>query len=97
MTWPTTAICGFDDSSIKSNGERVTDLDTCTKARMTFGKKKMQRLCGQKTASCFQRCVGMDAFNAEFSTTYEIDKKHGTEYHKRFVDFLKRFSQKIGQ
>ena len=27
-------------------------------------KVKMQRLCGQKTASCFQRCVGMDAFNA---------------------------------
>lgn len=22
-------------------------------------KVKMQRLCGQKTASCFQRCVGM--------------------------------------
>ncbi len=24
-------------------------------------KVKMQRLCGQKTAACFQRCVGMDA------------------------------------
>ena len=52
-------------------------------------KVKMQRLLGQKTASCFQRCVGMDAFNSEFSTTYEIDKKYGTEYHKRFVDYLK--------
>ena len=41
-------------------------------------KVKMQRLCGQKTAACFQRCVGMDAFNAEYSTTYEIDKKYGT-------------------
>ena len=29
-------------------------------------KVKMQRLLGQKTASCFQRCVGMDAFNAVF-------------------------------
>ena len=37
-------------------------------------KVKMQRLCGQKTAACFQRCVGMDAFNALFSTTYECDK-----------------------
>jgi len=27
-------------------------------------KVKMQRLCGQKTGACFQRCVGMDAFNA---------------------------------
>lgn len=52
-------------------------------------KVKMQRLMGQKTAACFQRCVGMDAFNAIFSTTYEIDKKHGTEYHKRFVEYLK--------
>jgi len=52
-------------------------------------KVKMQRLMGQKTAACFQRCVGMDAFNAIFSTTYEMDKKHGTEYHKRFVEYLK--------
>ncbi len=52
-------------------------------------KVKMQRLLGQKTAACFQRCVGMDAFNAIYSTTFEIDEKHGTEYHKRFVDYLK--------
>lgn len=55
-------------------------------------KVKMQRLLGQKTASCFQRCVGMDAFNAEFSTTYEIDKAHGTKYHENFVNYM-RFVQ----
>ncbi len=38
----------------------------------------MQHLLGQQTAACFQRCVGMDAFNAVFSTTYEVDKKKGT-------------------
>lgn len=27
-------------------------------------KVKMQRLLGQKTGACFQRCVGMDAINA---------------------------------
>ena len=52
-------------------------------------KVKMQRLCGQKTAACFQRCVGMDAFNALFSTTYECDKAHGTNYHENFVKFMK--------
>ncbi|MHC1721708.1 MAG: 4-hydroxyphenylacetate 3-hydroxylase family protein [Aminipila sp.] len=52
-------------------------------------KVKMQRLLGQKTASCFQRCVGMDAFNAVFSTTYEIDQKYGTSYHSNFVEYLK--------
>lgn len=51
-------------------------------------KVKMQRLCGQKTAACFQRCVGMDAFNATFSTTYEIDEKYGTSYHQNFLNFL---------
>ncbi len=51
-------------------------------------KVKMQRLLGQKTASCFQRCVGMDAFNAVFSTTYETDKKYGTNYHENFKKFL---------
>ena len=51
-------------------------------------KVKMQRLLGQKTASCFQRCVGMDAFNAVFSTTYEIDAAHGTTYHENFKKFL---------
>jgi len=52
-------------------------------------KVKMQRLLGQKTASCFQRCVGMDAFNAVYSTTFEVDKKYGTNYHQNFIEYLK--------
>ncbi|WMJ78769.1 MULTISPECIES: 4-hydroxyphenylacetate 3-hydroxylase family protein [unclassified Sedimentibacter] len=56
-------------------------------------KVKMQRLLGQKTASCFQRCVGMDAFNAVYSTTYEIDKKYGTKYYDNFVEYLKYVQQ----
>ncbi|MDD3415627.1 MAG: 4-hydroxyphenylacetate 3-hydroxylase family protein [Lachnospiraceae bacterium] len=51
-------------------------------------KVKMQRLMGQKTAACFQRCVGMDAFNAVFSTTYETDKKYGTDYHEKFKNYI---------
>lgn len=50
-------------------------------------KVKMQRLLGQQTAACFQRCVGMDAFNAVYSTTYEVDKKYGTHYHENFKKF----------
>ena len=48
----------------------------------------MQRLLGQKTAACFQRCVGMDAFNAVFSTTYETDRKYATHYHENFKQFM---------
>ena len=51
-------------------------------------KVKMQRLCGSKTASCFQRCVGLDAFNAVYSTTYEVDEKYGTSYFENFKKFL---------
>jgi len=56
-------------------------------------KVKMQRLLGQKTASCFQRCVGMDAFNAVYSTTYETDKKFGTKYFENFVKYMKYVQQ----
>ena len=51
-------------------------------------KVKMQRLLGQKTASCFQRCVGMDAFNAVYSTTFETDKACGTNYHENFKKYM---------
>ncbi len=50
-------------------------------------KVKMLRLMGQMTAACFQRCVGLDAFNAVFSTTFEVDKKYGTSYHENFKKF----------
>ncbi|MCP4691433.1 MAG: 4-hydroxybutyryl-CoA dehydratase, partial [Desulfobacterales bacterium] len=50
-------------------------------------KVKMQRHCGVSTACCFQRCVGMDAANAIYSTTHECDQKHGTDYHQRFKDY----------
>lgn len=51
-------------------------------------KVKMQRLIGNMTGACFQRCVGMDALNAMYSTTFEIDQEHGTDYHERFKNYL---------
>jgi 4-hydroxybutyryl-CoA dehydratase/vinylacetyl-CoA-Delta-isomerase len=51
-------------------------------------KTKMERLLGSKTGCCFQRCVGMDAMNALSITTFNIDKKYGTEYNKRFLKYL---------
>ncbi|MGB9698637.1 MAG: 4-hydroxyphenylacetate 3-hydroxylase family protein [Thermodesulfobacteriota bacterium] len=62
-------------------------------AQDLVNKVKMQRLLGQKTASCFQRCVGMDALNALYSTTYEIDAKYKTAYHARFGEFLKKVQE----
>ena len=76
-------------------GERInrfTHIHQSTTDLMN--KVKMQRLMGQKTAACFQCCVGMDAFNAVFSTTYDIDKKYGTSYHQNFMNFLKTVQEK---
>lgn len=52
-------------------------------------KVKLLRLLGQKTGTCFQRCVGMDALNTLSTVTYEMDQKLGTEFHKRFTEFLR--------
>jgi 4-hydroxybutyryl-CoA dehydratase/vinylacetyl-CoA-Delta-isomerase len=52
-------------------------------------KVKALRLLGQKTGACFQRCVGWDALNATYTVTYEMDQKYGTDYHQRFLEYLK--------
>lgn len=51
-------------------------------------KTKMQRLMGQRTGACFQRCVIMDMANAFYPVTYEIDEKYGTNYFERFKQFI---------
>lgn len=53
-------------------------------------KHEMQRELGRRTGTCFQRCVGLDALSACHSITFDIDAKEGTDYHKRFLAFLKR-------
>ncbi len=65
---------------------RFTHLHQSTEDLMN--KVKMLRLLGQMTASCFQRCVGMDSFNAVYSSTFEVDEKYGTSYHQNFKNFL---------
>jgi len=56
-------------------------------------QSKMQRKLGQLTGTCFQRCVGMDAFNALHSVTYEIDEKYESSYHLNFLNFLTEMHQ----
>lgn len=51
-------------------------------------QNKMQRRLGQLTGTCFQRCVGMDAFNALYSVTFDLDTRLGTPYHHRLKAFL---------
>lgn len=78
-----TAVSGF-------TGERINRFcHIHQSADDLINKVKMQRLLGQKTGACFQRCVGMDAFNAIYSTTFEVDQKYGTEYFKKFCSYMK--------
>ena len=50
---------------------------------------RMKRLMFNLTGTCTGgRCVGFNAINAMWATTYEIDKEKGTEYHKRLQTWL---------
>ncbi len=70
-------------------GERVSRfLHVCTNAEDLVLQNKMQRKLGQLTGTCFQRCVGMDAFNALYSVTFEMDEALGTNYHEKLKGFL---------
>ena len=44
--------------------------------------------------TCIYRCVGYDAFHSLASTTWEMDKDLGTEYHPRFLEYLKMVQRK---
>lgn len=52
-------------------------------------KPKFLRAIGQRTGTCFQRCVGWDAMNAVYSVSYEIDQKYGTKYQEKVIEFVK--------
>ena len=51
-------------------------------------KIKLLRVLGQKTGTCFQRCVGLDGINAVYSVAYEIDEKYGTDYLERLKKWM---------
>ena len=70
-------------------GERINRFTHVHQSIDDLVKKvRMMRLLGQKTGTCFQRCVGLDALNAIYMTTYDMDRKHGTNYHERFKKYL---------
>ncbi|KRO90313.1 MAG: 4-hydroxybutyryl-CoA dehydratase [Cryomorphaceae bacterium BACL29 MAG-121220-bin8] len=70
-------------------GERISRfLHICTSVEDLVNQNKMQRKLGQLTGTCFQRCVGMDAFNSLYSTTFEMDEQNHTDYHEKLKLFL---------
>ncbi len=76
-------------------GEKVNRfLHIATSAEEVVLQNKLQRRLGQLTGTCFQRCVGMDALNALYSVTYEVDAQHGTRYHSRLKSFVKAMQER---
>ena len=59
-----------------------------------FKKQKLIRLGARRTGGCIQRCMGHDAINALAICTREMDDANGTDYHKRFLDYLKLYHEK---
>ncbi len=50
---------------------------------------KINRTLGGWVGTCFQRCTGLDCLGTLSIVSYDIDKKYGSHYYHRFVDFLK--------
>ena len=50
---------------------------------------KINRILGGWVGTCFQRCTGLDCLGTLSIVTYDIDKKYGSHYNDRFIDFLK--------
>jgi len=56
-----------------------------------YANSRMKRLMYHLTGTCTGgRCAGWNAINAMFITTWEMDEELGTDYHSRFLDWLKQ-------
>ena len=55
-----------------------------------YANSAMKRLMFHLTGTCTGgRCAGWTALNSMFSTTWEMDNDLGTDYHQRFLAWLK--------
>ncbi|WP_202318342.1 4-hydroxyphenylacetate 3-hydroxylase family protein [Archaeoglobus neptunius] len=57
-------------------------------------KQEMTRKICRLVGGCIQRCMGCDAINGLSIATYAADIAHGTDYHKRFLEYLKEFQER---
>ncbi len=54
-----------------------------------LAKVRMLKFLTQRIGTCFMRCTGMDAMSAVGIETYKCDKKYGTNYWERFLNFVR--------
>ena len=56
-------------------------------------KQKMIRIGARRAGGCIQRCMGQDAINALAVCTQEMDAALGTDYHRRFLSFMRSYHE----
>lgn len=56
-------------------------------------KQKLIRIGARRAGGCIQRCMGHDGLNALAICTKEMDEKFGTDYHQRFLNYLKLYHE----
>ncbi len=59
-----------------------------------ISKAEAGAFTAERLGTCIYRCVGYDAFHSLASTTWEMDQELGTEYHPRFLEYLKMVQKK---
>ena len=53
-----------------------------------LAKVHMLKLLAQTIGGCYMRCTGMDAINSVGIEVFNCDKKYGTHYWQRLLDFV---------
>lgn len=59
-----------------------------------MAKQLMTRKLCRITGGCIQRCMGCDAINALSVATFAADAEHGTDYYRRFLNYLREFQDR---
>lgn len=77
------------------SGQKVNRCLTLFRSVEDLIKKyKMIKIVSYHTGRGNARTVGLDALNAVGSVSYEMDQKLGTEYHQRFLKYLRYIQEK---
>ncbi|MEM4702081.1 MAG: 4-hydroxyphenylacetate 3-hydroxylase N-terminal domain-containing protein [Archaeoglobaceae archaeon] len=75
-------------------GEKVNILNAVMKnAEDLIKRYDFQRELSLRLATCNYRCTGCDAINSLYPVTKMVDEREGTDYHKRFLKFLKEIQK----
>ncbi len=71
-------------------GERVNRYTYVSASPDDLVKKaEAGTFTAEMLGTCIYRCVGYDSFHALASTTWEMDRDLGTQYHPKFMEYLK--------